>query len=132
MNKTKLIALIPAIWTSLFDITITIIHQSKEYWNGNLSLANEENPIGGFMMKKSIYGIYIISIFWLILISVLGYKLSRKFARIFLLFVFIAHNYGASTWLMSNYGFWSFIIFTLFNSILIYKIDDITFKKNIN
>ena len=126
MNKTKLIALIPALWTSMFDISLTIIHQTKEYWKGDLNNVNEVNPIGNFVMKNSIYGIFIISIFWLILIAILGYKLPKKISRIFLLFVFIAHNYGASTWLIGNYGFWAFIIFTVFNAVLFYKIDDIT------
>ena len=129
MNKTKLIALIPALWTSSFDIILTIIHQSKEYWSGKLNTVNEVNPIGNFAMRNSIYGIFIISIFWLVLISILGYKLPRKYSRIFLLFVFIAHNYGASTWLIGHYGFWAFLAFTVFNSLLFYKVDDITSKQ---
>ena len=128
-RKQKLTSLIPAIWASFFDITITIVHQSKEYWNGDLTQGNEGNPIGDFMMKNHVYGIFLISIFWLILIAFLGYKLPRKYSRIFLLFVLIAYSYGASSWLTMKYGFWFSIIFILLNSILFYKIDDITSKK---
>ena len=125
MNKrTKLLALIPVLWTSLFDIIITIIHQPKEYWNGNLNTGNEANPIGAFMMKTHVFGIFFISILWFILIGALGYYLPRKISRIFLLFVFLAHTVGASSWITPNYGFWFTIIFILFNSILYYKIED--------
>jgi hypothetical protein len=130
-KREKLLALIPALWASLFDITITIVHQSKEYWNGNLNMANEGNPIGNFMMKNHVSGIFIISFFWLILIGVAGYYLPRKISRIFLLFALMVHSYGASTWILPNYGFWVVIVFILFNSILFYKIDDRVNKKNI-
>ena len=33
----KLLLLIPALWTSLFDIGITTLHQSEEYWRGDQS-----------------------------------------------------------------------------------------------
>ena len=130
-KREKLTTLIPAFWASLFDITITIVHQSKEYWNGNLNMANEGNPIGNFMMKNHVSGIFIISILWLILIGVLGFYLPRKISKIFLLFVLMVHSYGASTWISNHYGFWSIILFILFNSILFYIIDDKINKKRI-
>ena len=130
-KREKLLALIPALWASLFDITITIVHQSKEYWNGNLNMANEGNPIGNFMMKNHVSGIFIISILWLILIGVLGFYLKRKISKIFLLFVLMVHSYGASTWIFNHYGFWYIILFILFNSILFYIIDDKINKKRI-
>lgn len=127
---TKLLLLIPALWASLFDITITIVHQSKEYWTGNLNMANEGNPIGNFMMKNHVSGIFVISILWLILIGILGYYLPKRISRIFLLFVLIVHSWGASTWISSRYGFWFVIIFILFNAILFYKIEDIVQKNS--
>ena len=130
-KREKLLALIPALWASLFDITITIVHQPKEYWNGNLNMANEGNPIGNFMMKNHVSGIFIISILWLILIGVLGFYLPRKISKIFLLFVLMVHSYGASTWISNLYGFWYIILFILFNSILFYIIDDKINKKRI-
>jgi hypothetical protein len=55
MNKReKLLALIPALWASLFDAVVTIVHQPKEYWAGNLNIANEANGIGNFMMKQHV------------------------------------------------------------------------------
>ena len=132
MNKRKkLLALIPALWAGLFDSTITIVHQPKEYWNGNLNTANEANTIGNFMMKQHVSGIFIVCGIWLILIGIIGYYLPKKYSRIFLLFVLIAHSFGASTWLSNHYGFWTAIIFILFNSILFYKIDDLINKENV-
>lgn len=130
MNKNeKILALIPALWASLFDITITIVHQSKDYWNGNLDMANEGNPIGNFMMKNHVSGIFVISFFWLIVIGVLGYYLPKKISKIVLLFVLIAHSWGASTWISMHYGFWYVILFIGFNAILFYKIEDLINKK---
>lgn len=98
--------MVPALWASLFDILITIVLQPKAYWNGDLSAGNEGNPIGSFFMKNHISGIFVISIFWLVLIGLLGYYLPRQLAKIFLMFVLIAHSYGASTWLSNKFGFW--------------------------
>jgi hypothetical protein len=127
MNKRKkLLALIPALWASLFDAVITIVHQPKEYWNGNLNVANEANSIGNFMMNQHVSGIFIVCGIWLILIGILGYYIPKKYSRIFLMFVLIAHSFGAGSWLSNDYGFWTAIIFILFNSILFYKIEDLT------
>jgi len=90
MNKRqKLFALIPALWASLFDAVITIIHQPEEYWTGNLNVANEANTIGNFMMKQHVSGIFLVCGIWLIIIGILGYYIPRKYSRIFLLFVLI-------------------------------------------
>lgn len=130
MSKSKkLLYLIPALWASLFDITITIVNQSKEYWSGNLNKANEANPIGNYMMTNYISGIFLISIIWIIIIVVLGYYLPKKISQVFLLFVLIAHSWGGSTWISMKYGFWFVIIFMLFNSFLFYAIEDIAKKR---
>jgi len=128
-RKDKLLLLVPALWTSIFDITITVIHQSKEYWNGDLTKANERNPIGAFFMRNHVSGLFIISGLWIIAIGLLGYFLPRKTRKIFLLFCVIAHSFGASTWLSSRYGFWYVVMFILFNSILYCIIDNIVDKK---
>jgi hypothetical protein len=86
MKKVKLLLLIPTLWTSLFDITITTVHQPKEYWNGNLQKANEGNPIGAIFMENHVYGLFFISIIWILIIGLLGYYLPRKISRVFLLF----------------------------------------------
>jgi hypothetical protein len=127
----KLLLLIPAIWASLFDIGITIINQPKEYWSGNLDKANEGNPIGGFLMKNHVSGLFVISFIWLIIIGLVGYYLPRKYSRIFLLFILIIHSYGASSWLSQFYGFWYAIAFMLFNAILFYIIEDFANRKGI-
>lgn len=53
-TRNKLILLVTALWTSIFDIAITIIHQSKQYWEGDLSKANEGNPIGVLFMRNPV------------------------------------------------------------------------------
>lgn len=124
-RKDKLFFLVPALWTSLFDITITIIHQPKEYWNGDLTKANEGNPIGAMFMENHVAGLFIISGSWVFIIGVLGYFLPRQISKIFLLFCVIAHSFGASTWLSGRYGFWYAIAFILFNSVLYCVIDNL-------
>lgn len=122
-KQYKLLQLLPALWASVFDITITVIHQPKEYWNGNLAKANEGNPIGAFFMESHVSGLFVISALWLVAIAVLGYVLPKRVGKIFLLFCVIAHSYGASTWLSGNYGFWYAMAFILFNSILYSTVD---------
>lgn len=129
-KKQKLLALIPPLWASIFDIAITIVHQPAEYWSGELTQANEGNPIGSFFMSNHISGIFIISIVWIGIVIALGCFLPRKIGRIFLLFVVIAHSFGASTWLSNRYSFWYAMIFILFNCILFYVIDDKIQSKN--
>ena len=101
-KKEKILALIPALWASLFDAVITIVHQPKDYWNGNLNAANEANDIGNYMMKQHVSGLFIVCGIWLILIGILGFYIPKKYSRIFLLFVLIAHSFGASSWLSSS------------------------------
>ncbi|CAH8295886.1 hypothetical protein EV196_1135 [Mariniflexile fucanivorans] len=130
-KKDKLLTLIPALWTSLFDSIITIVNQPKEYWDGDLDVANEANSIGYFIMKQHVSGIFILCGIWLILIGIIGYYLPKKYSRVFLLFVLMAHTFGAGNWLIMNYGFWTAIIFVLFNTILFYKIQDLINRKSV-
>lgn len=122
-KKEKLLLLIPALWVSLFDICITIIHQPAEYWSGDLKMANEGNPIGAFFMENHISGFFMISAIWIFLIIILGYFLPQQIAKVFILFCVIAHSFGASSWLINLYGFWYAMIFILFNSILYCLVD---------
>ena len=122
--KGRLTLLMPAIWTCIVDVALTTIHQPEEYWTGNLDAGNEANPIGRLFMRNHVSGFFIISAAWLILIVVLGYYLPRAISRIFLLFVVLAHSVGASTWLLNRYGYWSVIIFVLFNAILFCVVED--------
>lgn len=115
-QRHRWINLAPALIASLIDITITIVHQPEEYWEGNLDKANEGNPIGATFMANHVSGIFTISGIWIILIIVLGYYLPMKISRYFLLFTLIAHSYGASTWISPRYGYWSAMVLILFNT----------------
>ncbi|MBX2897010.1 MAG: hypothetical protein KF763_16310 [Cyclobacteriaceae bacterium] len=130
-KNVKLLLLVPALWTSIFDIILTVIHQSKEYWDGDLTKANEGNPIGALLMKNHVSGLFVISGLWIIAIGILGYFLPRQASKIFLLFCVIAHSFGASTWLSTRYGFWYVITFILFNSILYCVVDNITHRQKV-
>lgn len=123
--NSKLILLIPAYWACLFDEIITIINQSDEYWKGDLSKANEGNPIGAFVMAHHTSGLFIISAIWLVIIGIIGYYLSDKKLKIFVLFVLIVHSFGASSWLSQFYSFWYMIIFIFINSILFIEVESI-------
>jgi MFS-type transporter involved in bile tolerance (Atg22 family) len=123
--NSKLILLIPAYWACLFDEIITIINQSDAYWKGDLSKANEGNPIGAFVMAHHTSGLFIISALWLVLIGIIGYYLSDKKLKIFALFVLIVHSFGASTWLSQYYSFWYMIIFIFINAILFIEAESI-------
>ncbi|QXP61536.1 hypothetical protein [Olleya sp. HaHaR_3_96] len=83
------------------------------------------------MMNQHVSGIFILCGLWLIIIGLLGYYSPKKYSRVFLLFVLIAHSFGASSWLSMLYGFWTAIIYILFNAILFYKIEDLVTQDTI-
>ncbi|AGA76581.1 hypothetical protein [Echinicola vietnamensis] len=116
--RNKAFLLIPAFWASIFDIAVTIYHQPATYWSGNLKHYNEGNPIGAFFMSNHVYGLFLICGIWLVLIYIIGKSLKGKAQKIFLLFVVIAHSFGASTWISSRYGFWFAMLLIAFNSSL--------------
>ena len=122
--KNRFILLVPAYWACLFDEIITITHQPKEYWQGNLKAANEGNPFGAFLMAHHVSGIFVICFIWLIIIGITGYYIPRKYLKTFALFVLLAHTWGGSTWISPRYGFWSVMIFVLINSILFVKAEE--------
>ena len=60
IDKSRLLPIIPALWASLLDIYETIFGQPAGYWNGNLNIANERDPIGSFFMTNHVSGILFI------------------------------------------------------------------------
>ena len=116
-KPSRLKQLIPAYQASIIDVAITAIHQSPAYWAGDLSKANEGNPIGGPLMEGHISGLFVISGIWWVIIGIAGYYLPKKLSRIFLLFTVIAHSYGTGTWLSDRYGFWWTMTMIICNTI---------------
>ncbi|MBV6646383.1 MAG: hypothetical protein KI790_13090 [Cyclobacteriaceae bacterium] len=114
---SKWINLAPTLIASLIDITVTIVHQPKAYWEGNLNKANEGNPIGAILMSSHVSGLFIISAIEVVLIMLLGYYLPRKISRYLLLFVLIAHSCAATTWIAKRYGYWSVMALALCNTL---------------
>ncbi|MCZ8023629.1 MAG: hypothetical protein O9294_17830 [Cytophagales bacterium] len=131
MKSYKLISILPALCASIIDIAITVFHQPKAYWQGNLQFANEGNPIGKLFMQNHIMGLFIISALWLVIIALLGYYLPKFYAKVFLLFCVIAHSFGASTWLSYQYSFWLAMLLIAFNS-YIYIVCNKDFKHNVS
>lgn len=119
--NNRLIKIFPAFFAAMFDILITIYFQPKEYWNGNLKIHNEANPIGNFAMNESIYGLFIISIIWLLIIIALGLFLPKKWISYISLFIVICHTLGGCSWIMMNFGFQYQFILIGFNTFLYLK-----------
>lgn len=131
IKPNKWISMVPALIAAIIDISVTIIHQPKAYWEVNLSKANEGNPIGASLMANHVSGIFVISGIWIVIIIVAGYYLPTKFSRYFLLFTLIAHSYGACTWISPRYGFWSAMALILLNTVSYLTADNYgTNKKN--
>lgn len=130
IDKSRILATVPALWASLIDIGATIFGQPAQYWEGNLHVANERNPIGSLFMTNHMSGLFIISAIWIVVIVILGYYLPGKISKIFLLFVLIAHSWGASSWIPKEYFFVGSISLFLFNAILYITIDELCLKKN--
>ncbi|MEL6558453.1 MAG: hypothetical protein AAFQ94_09730 [Bacteroidota bacterium] len=131
MDKlSRWLHLLPALIASLIDIAITIIHQPKGYWEGNLNEANEGNPIGALFMENHISGLFVISGIEVLLIILLGYYLPTRISRYLLLFVLIAHSCAASTWISSRYGFWYTMSLALFNSLTYLIANDLIKKRS--
>jgi len=128
----NIIIFIPAFWACLVDLLLTTINQPVEYWQGNLQMVREGNPLIEFLMKNSISGIFIFVTLWLLTIVMIGYYLHSKLLRVLALFVLIAHTYGASSWLAECCSFWTVIAYVLLNSVLFIAFVDIYSLKTSN
>ena len=130
--KNRLIQIFPAFFAAMFDILVTIYFQPQEYWNGNLKNHNEANPIGSFAMNESIYGIFIISVLWLIIILLMGIFLPKKWISYTSLFILICHTLGGCSWIMINFGFQYQFILIGFNTFLFLKFNNISKLHSFN
>lgn len=115
----------PGFWALLVDLLFTIKGQPAAYWQGNLQMVREGNPLVEFFMKISLSGIYVFVVLWLSAIILIGYYLPSKLLRVLALFVLIAHTYGASSWFIECFSFWTVITYVLLNSIIFITLDDI-------
>lgn len=48
------------------------------------------------MMAHNVFGFFVISLIWLVIIGLVGRFVPYKFSRVFLLFVLIVNSWGAS------------------------------------
>lgn len=126
-----LIILTPCLWACIVDTAITILHQSNEYWKGDLTKANEANPLGSVAMRNHPSGIFVLTLAWFIFIGVVGYFLPARFLRMFSLAIVMGHTVGAATWLIKFYGFWYVIILVIVNAVLYISMDEVYRKKSL-
>jgi hypothetical protein len=119
-----LIILTPGFLALFVDLLFTIKGQPTAYWQGNLQMVREGNPLVEFFMKSSLLGIYVFVVLWLLVIVLIGYYLPSKSLRVFALFILIAHTYGASSWLIECFNFWTVITYVLLNSIIFIELND--------
>jgi hypothetical protein len=124
-----LVILAPCFWACIVDTAVTVLHQSSEYWKGDLTKANEANPLGSVAMRNHPSGIFVLTLAWFILIGVVGYLLPITLLRIFSLAIVMGHTVGAATWLMKFYGFWYVIILVIVNAVLYISMDEVYRKK---
>ncbi|WP_422360907.1 hypothetical protein [Reichenbachiella sp.] len=128
-NSTTLVKLIPPFWACLFDVFITAIHQPADYWRGELEFANEGNPIGNLFMTNHISGLFVVTLFELVVVMFLANWLTGKAQKVFLLFVVLAHSAAVTTWIAPRYGFWSFMFLTFFNAFLVVFVEDLEKRR---
>lgn len=114
---------IPAYFAAIIDIAVTFIYQKKEYWQGDLSQANEGNPIGAFFMANHVSGLFIVCGVWLLIIYPIGKYLPPLGSKIFLLFVVIAHSYGACSWISPRFGWTVAMVLITINTVLYVLLD---------
>ncbi|EHQ41674.1 hypothetical protein [Myroides odoratus] len=115
-NKNK-VDLYPALWVIVWDVAITAIYQPKEYWQGNLRMVNEGNPIGYICMTTNQYGLFYLAFIWLVAVVLFAKILPYSLSKTFLLFVFISHNIGIVNWMLFKNHFVFAILFILLNSL---------------
>lgn len=110
---------IPPIWAMTIDLIMTSVHQASEYWKGNLTKVNEGNPVVYFFMNNHVYGIFILHLLSLSLVSTLIYFAPKRIAMIISFAFVLGNSYGAATWIRPYYGFWLTILLFIINGIIL-------------
>lgn len=125
----RLLLAAPAVWALLVDVFFTVVFQDPEYWSGNLEMANEGNPFGAAAMGQSVYGVFLMSGWWLLMILLFTVVLPFKIARVFAVAVLLGQTYGATTWIMPRYGFWLAVALWAVNAALFFIFYDLHVKR---
>lgn len=90
---------LPPLLIGILDGSITLLGQSKEYWAGNYSLAQEGNPTFYGMMIISPWAAVALFAIWIGLFVGLILLLPDTLALIVSIAVTFSHAVGAATWL---------------------------------
>ena len=129
-RETKLLLwmFFPILLPYICDITLTLIGQPEQYWQGNYLAVAEANPISHWFLAKHpvVYILYSIARF-------LGYGLfiailPLKFSRIVSIFLILAHTVGAYGWAKNVFyvGYWERVGLLILPAILIaYSFDQV-------
>lgn len=96
--------LIPCLFLWLFDVILTLVGQSSEYWAGNLSEAKELNPLFLLFLSKG-PDIFLVATATYILILVVILFIIPLRISILTAFIFsIAHLIGVTGWILQING----------------------------
>ncbi len=128
-KKTKLLIFVPAAFACLIDLLVTAVNQKPEYWQYYLHEAVEGNPILNWAMQNHVLGLFIVTMIWLIIISVICMFTPVKIGKIICLAIVIGNSWGAGTWISRYYGFWAVIVMVVVNSVIYSTFDGIQNRK---
>lgn len=102
MNDPRWILAVPAVAAFGVDVTLTLLGQSPQYWNGEYFAANEGAPVGLFLLRMHptafLFGAWAYAAGVSTLIRYLPHALALWLSLGFL----IAHTSGVNSWLYSK------------------------------
>jgi hypothetical protein len=132
MNSSTLrwLNAIPPILACCLDFIVTVIGQSPDYWTGDLSAANEANPVGAAFMSYHVSGLFVLTALWLALIFGLSYIVPAKFYKFFTLAVVMGHTVGAASWMKGADGPVKALAIVIFNALIYAGVDLYVGKRN--
>lgn len=124
--ERKLWLCIPVIITDLIDITVTMLGQPAEYWNGSYDLVREFNPIARWFMVLHPAGALVYIILDILMISLLIIVLPMLLSKILSAFWAIGSAKAIYNWLVGplHMGWWmSNLVILIPTTILILALD---------
>lgn len=92
-----MVKLFPVILVMFIDLTLTLCLQPSEYWD-DYSLYREGSPLGRILLKAGPEYFVISSILYMIFCPVVITKLPKRLGKMVIIFLIIAHSWGASSW----------------------------------
>jgi hypothetical protein len=97
--KPQLWLCIPVALAGIFDVTLTLLGQSTQYWFGGYHNVDELNPFaaGAMTMHPLMFVLGTLVMFGIYIAVITA--LPLKFSKILSLYLTMAHTYGGFSWL---------------------------------